>query len=153
MNLEPMIEPDRILEGLAKTLESVVLPALPAGYARGQLHAVLEVLGSLHGQLLVGGPMLENEAAMLESLAGEAARKLDATSGELGARCRNFATRPFATLGERLAEGRALVCALIDGGHADEGPLQEAVNGYLANDSILKAMALRPGRLAEISEG
>ena len=145
----PMIDADRILEGLAKTLEDAVLPSLESGFARGQLFAVLEVLGSLGGQVHLGGPLLENEAAMLAALLGEAA---GAVEGELGVRCRAYGDHD-SSLGERLREGRAIVCSLIDGGHADDGVLAEAVNGYLASDAILKAMALRPGRLAEISQG
>ena len=40
-----------------------------------------------------------------------------------------------------------------DAGHADGGPLAAAVDAWLANDAIFKAMALRPSRLAEISQG
>ncbi len=147
---EAMIATDRILEGVAKTLEEIVLPALPPGYARGQLYAVLEVVGSLQGQLLLGGPMLESEAAMIDTLLAEAAQSV---AGDLGERCGAYATRASSTLAERLRDGRSLVCELIAGGHGDGGALGSAIDSYLANDSILKAMALRPGRLAEISQG
>src|SRR4051812_37615313 len=113
-----MIATDRILDGIAKTLERIVLPALPQGYARGQLFAVLDVLGSLQGQVLIGGPLLENEAAMLEALIAEAA---ESASGALGDRCRAYAGASPATLAQRLLEGRAIVCELISGGHADGG--------------------------------
>ena len=87
---------------------------------------------------------------MLDALLAEASA---AAGGELGERCRAHGTRAFASLDERLREGRRLVCELIDGGYADQGGLASAIDGYLANDTILKAMALRPGRLAEISQG
>lgn len=145
-----MIEPDRILDGIARTLEANVLPALGSGFARGQLYAVLEVLGSLQGQLLWGGMLLENEASSLATLVVEAAAVVD---GELGSRLRAYADLAATPLGNRLVEGRALVCALLEAGYGDEGPLAAAIDGYLANDTIFKAMALRPGRLAEISQG
>ena len=145
-----MIETDRILEGLARTLEEAVLPALDSGFARGQLFAVLEVLGSLQGQVQWGGMLLENEASSLSTLIEEAAA---VTSGELGDRLRRYTQASGATLAVKLHDGRALVCALIEAGHADNGELAAAIDGYLANDTIFKAMALRPGRLAEISQG
>lgn len=145
-----MIESDRLLDGLARTLEEAVLPALGSGFARGQLYAVLEVLGSLQGQLVWGGMLLDNEAATLASLIDDAAA---AGAGDLGPRLAAYAQLATAPLAERLREGRALVCALIEGGHADDGALAAAVDGYLANDTIFKAMALRPSRLGEISQG
>jgi hypothetical protein len=145
-----MIEPDRIIEGLARTLEESVLPALGSGFARGQLFAVLEVLGGLQGQLGWGGMLLEHEAASLSSLVEEAAELVD---GELGDRLRGYAAFASAPLADRLREGRALVCALIDEGHADDGEMAAAVDAFLSNDTIMKAMALRPTRLAEISQG
>ena len=145
-----MIEPDRILDGLLRSLEDSVLPALPAGYARGQLFAVLEVLGALQGQLAWGGMLLDGEAVSLAELLVEA---LSSVGGELGAALKSHAERPPARLEERLREGRRLLCALIDAGHADSGPLAEAVEAHLRNDAIMKAMALRPSRLAEISQG
>jgi len=145
-----MIETDRILDGLARTLEEAVLPALDSGFARGQLFAVLEVLGSLQGQVQWGGMLLENEADALATLIGQAAAS---TGGELGERLRRYAESGDATLADRLHEGRALVCALIEEGHADDGALAAGIDAYLANDTIFKAMALRPGRLAEISQG
>jgi len=145
-----MIEPDRILDGLARTLEETVLPALDSGFARGQLFAVLEVLGSLQGQVRWGGMLLENEAGSLSTLIEQAAAS---TVGALGERLRRYADLPDAPLADRLQEGRALVCALIEEGHADDGAMAAAVHEYLANDTIFKAMALRPGRLKEISQG
>lgn len=145
-----MIETDRILEGLARTLEDAVLPALGSGFARGQLYAVLEVLGGLQGQLGWGGMLLENEATSLASLLEEASKNVD---GALGERLRGYASLASAPLADRLGEGRALVCALIDEGHADEGEIRGAVDAFLAGDTIFKAMALRPTRLAEISQG
>lgn len=145
-----MIEPDRILDGIARTLEEAVLPALGSGFARGQLFAVLEIIGGLQGQLEWGGMLLDNEATGLASLIEEAAGVVD---GEFGNRLRGYAGLATASLGERLREGRALVCALIDAGHADQGTLAASINSYLANDTIFKAMALRPSRLAEISQG
>lgn len=145
-----MIEPDRLLEGIARTLEETVLPSLGSGFARGQLFAVLEVLGALQGQLAWGGMLLDNEAASLASVAALAATTIE---GELGWRLLDYGTRPDAPLAERLAEGRALVCALIEAGHADAGPVKDAVDAHLSNDAIFKAMALRPSRLAEISQG
>lgn len=145
-----MIEIDRILEGVAQTLERTVLPAVGGGYARGQLFAVLEALGGLQGQVKWGGMLLDNEAASLAALASEAAAVLD---GELGARAASVAAMAAEPLDDRLREGRALVCALIDAGHADDGALVASIHGYLANDAIFKAMGLRPSRLAEISQG
>ena len=83
-------------------------------------------------------------------LLAEAAASVD---GELAERLRRYAASEAAPLAERLEEGRALVCALLEGGCADDGALAAAVDGWLANDTIFKAMALRPGRLAEISQG
>jgi hypothetical protein len=145
-----MIETVRILEGLSRTLEESVLPALGSGFARGQLYAVLEVLGALQGQVTWGGMLLENEAASLASLLGEASKSV---GGTLGERLREYAGAASAPLAERLREGRALVCALIEDGFADDGELAAAIDSFLANDTIFKAMALRPGRLAEISQG
>jgi hypothetical protein len=145
-----MIETDRILEGLSRTLEESVLPALGSGFARGQLYAVLEVLGALQGQVTWGGMLLENEAASLASLLGEASKSV---GGTLGERLLAYAVGASAPLAERLREGRALVCALIEDGYADDGELAAAIDSFLANDTIFKAMALRPGRLAEISQG
>jgi len=150
-----MIEADRILEGLARTLEETVLPALDGGYARGQLYAVLEVIGGLQGQVQWGGMLLENEASTLIALAAEAASTLE---GPLKEHAVAVAANSAASPADRLREGRALVCALIDAGHADDAPagggaLAASINGYLANDTILKAMALRPSRLGEISQG
>lgn len=145
-----MIEPDRVLDGIARTLEETVLPALGSGFARGQLFAVLEVLGGLQGQLVWGGMLLENEAANLAALLADAAASVE---GDLGARLAAYAGLTGAPLAERLREGRALVCALLDAGHGDNGELAAAIDGYLANDTICKAMALRPVRLAEISQG
>lgn len=145
-----MVEPDRILDGIARTLEDVVLPALGSGFARGQLYAVLEVVGSLQGQVQWGGMLLENEATMLTSLIDETAA---VAGGELGESLRGYATLSGAPLSDRLREGRTLVCKLIESGFADSGAAADAVRTYLANDTIFKAMALRPGRLAEISQG
>jgi len=145
-----MIDADRLLEGVARTLEESVLPALGSGFARGQLYAVLEVIGSLQGQLVWGGMLLDSEASSLAELIGQAAGSID---GELGRDLRDYAARTFAPLEDRLHEGRRLVCALIEAGHADAGPLAEALDAHLRNDAILKAMALRPTRLAEISQG
>lgn len=148
-----MIEADRILEGLARTLEETVLPALDGGYARGQLYAVLEVIGGLQGQVQWGGMLLENEASTLAALAAEAASTLEGPRKERAATVAAMAAAPLA---DRLREGRALVCELIDAGLADADHadvLSASINGYLANDTIFKAMALRPSRLAEISQG
>ncbi|MFN2427881.1 MAG: hypothetical protein ABR587_15700 [Candidatus Binatia bacterium] len=145
-----MMDSDRILDGLARTLEEAVLPALESGFARGQLFAVLEVLGGLEGQLEWGGMLLENEAGALAGLIELAGAT---TGGELGERLRSHASAANAPLAERLNEGRALVCALIEAGHADEEPIASAIDTWLANDTIFKAMALRPGRLGEISQG
>ncbi len=145
-----MIEPDRILEGLSRTLEESVLPALGSGFARGQLFAVLEVLGGLQGQLGWGGMLLENEAASLAGLIEEASKSVE---GALGERLRGYSALASVPLADRLREGRALVCALIEEGHADDGEIAGAIDSFLANDTIFKAMALRPTRLAEISQG
>lgn len=145
-----MMEIDRILDGVARTLEDSVLPALDGGFARGQLFAVLEVLGNLQGQVQWGGMLLENEANALSMLIAQAAA---ATDGELAENLRGYATSGSAPLAERLHEGRGLVCALIEAGLADDGDLAAAVDTHLANDTIFKAMALRPSRLAEISQG
>ena len=145
-----MVEIDRILDGVARTLENSVLPALDGGFARGQLFAVLEVLGSLQGQVQWGGILLENEANALSTLIAQAA---GATDGELAGRLRAYAASDGAPLAERLHQGRALVCALIEAGVADDGELAAAVDAHLANDTIFKAMALKPSRLAEISQG
>lgn len=145
-----MIEPDRLLAGIAETLEQAVLPELGSGFARGQLYAVLEVLGGLQGQLQWGGMLLENEAAALADLL---AGLSGSVPGELGERVRAYPALAAAPLAERLHEGRALVCALVDAGLADEGEARAALDAFLANDTIFKAMALRPSRLAEISAG
>ena len=145
-----MIELDRILDGVVRTLEEAVLPALGSGFARGQLYAVLDVITSLQGQVSWGGMLLENEATALAALIGEAA---SCTGGELGDRLRSYAALSTASLADQLREGRALVCALIEEGHADEGALAAAIDGYLVNDTISKAMALSPGRLVEVSQG
>jgi hypothetical protein len=145
-----MIDTDRILEGVVRTLEESVLPALGSGFARGQLFAVLEVLGALQGQVAWGGLLLENEATSLASLVAEASKSV---GGDLGGRLGAYAGLESAPLGERLREGRALVCALIEEGYADDGELAAAIDSFLVGDTISKAMALRPGRLAEISEG
>jgi hypothetical protein len=145
-----MIETDRILEGLSRTLEESVLPALGSGFARGQLFAVLEVLGGLQGQLAWGGMLLENEAASLASLVEQASNLV---VGPLGERLRGYAALAPAPVADRIREGRALVCALIEEGHADDGELASAIDAFLSNDTIFKAMALRPSRLAEISQG
>ncbi len=145
-----MIEPDRLLAGIAETLENAVLPELGGGFARGQLYAVLEVLGGLQGQLEWGGMLRQNEAnALADLLAGLSS----AVPGELGERVRAYAGLSHAPLADRLHEGRALVCALIEAGLADEGEARAALDAFLANDTIFQAMALRPSRLAEISEG
>lgn len=145
-----MIEPDRMLEGLAATLEESVLPAVGSGFARGQLHAVLEVLGSLRGQLQWGGLLLESEASSIAALLDEVA---GSASGSLRERILAWGQASSAPLAERLVEGRGLVCELIEAGLADEGPGKAAVDAWLANDTIFKAMALPAGRLAEISQG
>lgn len=149
-----MIEPNRILEGIAHTLEQSVLPALQSGFARGQLFAALEALDGLQGQLRWGGMLLDQEAAALSDLLEQAATVLDDNvDADLGRGLRAYSAGDGAPLEERLREGRRLVCALIEAGHADGGELASAIDGYLANDTILKAMALRPSRLAEISQG
>lgn len=145
-----MIEPDRLLAGLARTLEVTVLPAVVGGFARGQLHAVLDVLDNLQGTTGWGGFLLENEASSLSTLLTEAAAGVD---GELGAQLRAYEGLAAAPLAERLAEGRALVCSLLESGLADSGPLAAAVDSHLANDAVFKAMALRSTRFAEISQG
>lgn len=145
-----MAQPDRIFDGLARTLEEAVLPSVSSGFARGQLFAVLEVLGGLQGQMQWGGMLLENEAANLATLLEEAAAQME---GDLAGRLRAFVDAPAASLADRLESGRALVCELIEGGHADDGALAASVNSFLANDAIFKAMALRPSRLGEISQG
>lgn len=145
-----MIELDRMLEGLAATLEESVLPAVGSGFARGQLHSVLEVLGSLRGQVQWGGLLLESEASAIADLLEEVAAS---TAGPLRERIVAWSQVSSAPLAERLVEGRGLVCALIEAGLADEGPVKTAVDAWLANDTILKAMALPAGRLAEISQG
>lgn len=148
-----MIDPDRLLAGIAETLEQAVLPELDSGFARGQLYAVLEVLGGLQGQLAWGGMLLENEAAALAELLSGLSDLPDRVPGDLGERVRAYAGLAAAPLADRLREGRALVCALIDAGVADDGDAKAAVEAFLANDTIFKAMALRPSRLAEISQG
>jgi hypothetical protein len=145
-----MIEADRIVEGLARTLEESVLPSLGSGFARGQLFAVLEVLGGLQGQVAWGGMLLDNEAASLATLIKEASKSVN---GVLGERLNEYTAFASAPLAERLREGRALVCAILDEGHADSGDIATAIDAFLANDTIFKAMALRPTRLAEISQG
>lgn len=145
-----MIEPDRLLAGLVRTLESTVLPAVAGGFARGQLHAVLDVLDNLQGATAWGGFLLENEASSLSSLLARAAAEV---GGELGARLEAYGQLTTAPLVERLAEGRLLVCSLLEGGHADSGALAAAVDSHLANDAVFKAMALRSTRFAEISQG
>lgn len=145
-----MIDPDRILEGVVRTLEEAVLPELAGGFARGQLYAVLEVLAGVQGQLVWGGFLLENEATRLAELFEEVAASV---GGELADRLNAYAGLSSQPLAERLREGRALVCALIEEGYCDEGPVAAAIDGFLASDTIAKAMALRPTRLAEISQG
>lgn len=146
-----MIGTDRILEGLLHTLEQSVLPSVAGGFARGQLQAVLEVLGNLQGQLRWGGMLLDQEAAALDEVLGLAASTMQ---GDLGVRCAAWRGSAAGPLDDaRMHEGRALLCALLDAGHADAGPLAAAVDAWLANDAIFKAMALRPSRLAEISQG
>lgn len=144
-----MTGPDRILEGLAATLEQSVLPALGSGFARGQLFAVLEVLGGLSGQLDWGGMLLENEASSLTALFAECAPTSDPA---LRPRLEAYASLAPAPLSERLQEGRALLCELIAGGRMDAATAA-AVDAHLANDTLFKAMALRPTRLGEISQG
>jgi hypothetical protein len=148
-----MIDTNRLLEGMLRTLETAVLPALGSGFARGQLFAVLEVLGSLQGQVTWGGALLDNERHAIDALVRDAAAHLDQADPELAARLRTHGDRAEICLDDRLREGRQLVCELIERGHADFGPVAESVRGYLCNDAISKAMALRPGRLAEISQG
>lgn len=148
-----MLELDRILSGMIRVLEDRVLPELSSGYARGQLHAVLELLENLQGRTVWGGPLLEGEAAMLESLAAEAVGKLTDPRGSLAARLRDYVAAPPSSLGERIHVGRALVCELVAGGHADQGALATLVDGYLTNDAVMKALGLKPSRLSEISRG
>ena len=145
-----MIDPDRMFEGIARTLEDSVMPALGSGFARGQLHAVLDVLGGLQGQVGWGGMLLESEADALAELVAAAAADRE---GPLTERLRGYSNLAAAPVAERVREGRALVCEMIQQGLADSGPLAAAVDAWLANDTIMKAMALRPGRLAEISQG
>jgi len=148
-----MLDLDRLLSGIIRVLEDRVLPELPSGFARGQLQAVLEVLENLQGRVVLGGPLLEGEAAMLESLAAQAAVELGESDGALAARLRGYVDHPPAGLSERVRLGRALVCELVVSGHADNGNLGEMVNGFLTNDAIMKAMGLKPSRLSEISRG
>lgn len=148
-----MLDLDRLLSGITRVLEDRVLPELPAGFARGQLQAVLEVLENLQGRVVAGGPLLEGEAAMLEGLLAQAVTSLKDNDGALAARLRGYVEQPPSTLQERVREGRALVCELISGGHADDGAIGELVQGFLTNDAIMKAMGLKPSRLSEISRG
>jgi len=148
-----MLDLDRILSGIARVLEDRVLPELPSGYARGQLHAVLELLENLQGRAVWGGPLLEGEAAMLDSLAAEAAAKLPDQESPLAARLRAYTAAPPASLSDRVHAGRALVCELVAGGHADSGELAALVDGFLTNDAVMKALGLKPSRLSEISQG
>ncbi|HEY2775119.1 MAG TPA: hypothetical protein VGK20_13820 [Candidatus Binatia bacterium] len=145
-----MIEPDRTIEGIVAALEKSVLPSLASGFARGQLFAVLEVLGGLLGQLSWGGPIAESEADSLVELMSAVSPSL---GGPIAARVRDFAAAPPLAVAERIATGRALLCELIDSGLADDGELRSAVDSHLANDTLRRAMALRPSRLAEISQG
>lgn len=146
-----MLEPDRILEGATRVLESAVLPELQSGFARGQLQAVLEVLEGLQGQLQWGGMLLTNEAAMLD---GVIAQAVESVGGDLGTQLRGYVQTASEPLMDRVLRARELVCLLIEAGHIDgEPPLAEAIKSYLANNTIFHAMALRPGRLAEISQG
>ena len=153
-----MIETDRMLEGIARTLESTVLPALGPGFARGQLQAVLDLLGNMQGATVWGGFLLEGEASSLGEVIAVASAAM-ATRGErsvdeaLARRIEAYASMPATALGDRLAEGRSILCALVEAGLADDGELAKAIDSHLANDAILKAMALRPTRLAEISQG
>jgi hypothetical protein len=149
-----MIEADRLLDGLARTLEETVLPSVGSGYARGQLFAVLDVLANLQGQVQWGGPALDHEATTLETLAAEAlALGEGALDPVLHERAEAMARSGAAPLAERLRAGRELVVALIEAGCADRGPLAATIDGYLTSDTLFKAMALRPTRLAEISQG
>lgn len=148
-----MLDFDRIISGMARVLEDRVLPELTSGFARGQLHAVLELLENLQGRAAWGGPLLEGEAAMLASLAAEAAAQLGDTDGALAVRLRSYAADPPSLLGDRVQMGRALVCELVAGGHADAGAVATLVDGYLTNDAVMKALGLKPSRLSEISKG
>ena len=61
------ILPEELVDGCVRTLQERVLPALSSRFARGQLYAVLEVVGSLQGQLAWGGMLLDSEASSLTS--------------------------------------------------------------------------------------
>ncbi len=90
---------------------------------------------------------------MLTDLAGDIAPLLDeAGFGDLAQQARAHGAREGAGAAS-VPEGRVLVCAVIDAGAADEGPVKDLVDGYLVNDSITKGFTLRPSRLAEISQG
>jgi hypothetical protein len=111
---------------------------------------VLDILGNLGGQLSWGGMLLDQEVSALAELASQAAASVD---GELASMLTAYAQAGDLPLGERVLAGRELVCALIERGLADREPLAGMVDAYLANDALMKAMALRPSRLAEISHG
>ncbi len=148
-----MLDLDRIFSGMIRVLEDRVLPELTSGYARGQLHAVLELLENLQGRTVWGGPLLEGEAAMLDSLAAEAVAELGDPQDALAVRLRSFVADPPSLLTDRVQTGRALVCDLVAGGHADAGALAAMVDAYLTNDAVMKALGLKTSRLAEISQG
>jgi len=155
-----VIDAERLLTGLAQTLERTVAPALGPGFARGQLQAVLDVLDNLPGRLVWGGAADEQEVEALATLLAVAATQQSPRDGQGGDLARRLQAWPglasasaSSSLAERLHEGRSLVCALVESGLADHGELASAVDAYLTGDAVVRAMGLRPTRLAEISQG
>jgi hypothetical protein len=151
-----VIDAERLLTGLAQTLERTVAPALGPGFARGQLQAVLDVLDNLPGRLVWGGAADEQEVEALATLLAAVASQQgprDGQGGDLARRLQAWPGLASASLAERLHEGRSLVCALVESGLADHGEVASAVDAYLTGDAVVRAMGLRPTRLAEISQG
>ncbi len=148
-----MLDPQQVIGGILESLTTSVLPELKSGYARGQFYAIVELLENLGPRVQWGGLALNAEAGMLTGLAAELVSPLEEQGfGELAERARVYAGREAEGV-LALEDGRALVCAIIESGAADDGPVKALVDGYLINDAVTKGMTLQPSRLAEISQG
>lgn len=145
-----MVTVDRVVEGVVKVLEGEVLSGLGAGYARGQLFAVIEILENLGGQVKWGGVLEQMELSAMRDVAAALAEKLTDTTLAGG-------FRAFASAGdlgeEAVGEGRALLVALMESEAFGDEEIRREVDGFITNFLVTAAMFTRPSRLTEISQG
>ncbi len=150
---------ERVVDGLVETLEREVLPDLQSRFARGQLHAALDVLANLRDRIEWRTDLLRADAeatatALTELAAGmrEAGLGGDAAAIETGlaeAPAEPPAARAEALRAEMVAALEVVATLAPETGEALEGGLR----GYLVQQAVRDVVPLKTSRLGDIAKG